>query len=266
MESNLATTNKAMLKEHNLLLSSLTKGSECIDFEKDYPEMHRWLEIETCISFVTDIAKRGYLFLHPNFANFTGYSDELAPTKNLAFLHSIIYPEDVQDYCLMFKIWYEHLAGLPLVEKMKSEAQFQFRIVKSDGTKIWVMLKFAVFELDKQGVPCLEKGCFIDEEHLNTNVKVSGTIMVNGVPTKMDLDKYRKTTERFTHRELEVLSLLHHGLSHKAIADKFARAVSTISKHTENIRRKDAEHLRSIGLKPRNIKELINELVMQGKI
>lgn len=187
--------------------------------------------------YIADYTIGSYIYVSDSVMNCLGYHPELCCSPNgVAFTFSLLHPDDIkQNLELLTK--YE---DPKLIGKIPS-ITVEYRIKHADGHYIWMRAKDYIIEFTAEGKikTALGMALCIDEAKKKEE-SMFASFDIKSV-AKDTYDKYvrmKDEVDKISYRELQVVELLGHGLSSKAISSRLQISEDTVETHRKNILKK----------------------------
>lgn len=155
------------------------------------------------------------------------------------YIYNNIHPEDKMRFIAHEKKVTEFFNNLPPDKVLKYKVSYDYRIRRSDGTYIWVLMQTVTIQSNEEGAVIRVLGVQTNITHLKTDNTPSGLsfIGLEGEQSYYNVDTVtillQPSASPFSKREKQVLKLMVEGKNTLEIADQLC-----ISKHTVNSHRK----------------------------
>ncbi|HEU4717634.1 MAG TPA: LuxR C-terminal-related transcriptional regulator, partial [Bacteroidia bacterium] len=186
-------------------------------------------------AYIIDISN-GTIPTHKGFDTFLGYADEKI---DLEFLFGLFHPEDVEDLMNLITQAYDY--GFSLEQPSPFCVQFMvtYRIRKADGSYIKVMRQSTLFQVDREHGMISTVSMCSDITHIDGDKRIKFSMHgEEGKPFEVSDLRSKKTLQKFTRREAQLVSLISNGYSTKQIAAELGTSVQTVETQRKNMLRK----------------------------
>lgn len=191
---------------------------------------------------IIDFSNMQYLYVSEGIVNIIGYTASEWKQEGLNAAFRTLHHEDRDRLKEAHNDQFEFFFSLPIEERLKYKYSNNFRVIRKDGSYVWIMTQDSFISLDETGKPSVGFEICTDI----TSVKKDSTMTLSCFTTN---EKGAITTVRksyypingrasFTSREIEILLLVREGLKTKGIAEKLFISELTVSKHKTNMMKK----------------------------
>lgn len=213
-----------------------------------YPSF-QLLDKSSTFFYLFDFVKAKYLYVSDSISAILGYGAEEWKTKGVDFAFSIVLEDDVDRLKRCHKTLFEIYYATPIDGRKGLRYGFEARVRHKDGRVIWLLQQGVFIEIDEQGRPVVSFDVLSDVTSYKRNNIMTLTISHPENPTPQVLYFPLKGNVNFSSREIELLPLLHQGLTSKEIAAQLKISQHTVDTHRRNMIRKadvrDTAHLLS---------------------
>ncbi len=178
---------------------------------------------------------------------------------SIAFLNTIIHPEDRSWYLAFGTSTIDFFSNLPMEKLMKYKVRFDVRLRRKDGTYLRMLNQGILLEHDQRGRLLRTLIMHTDITYLKQEGKpVLSFIGMDGEPSYLDAaakNIFIESKEELTKRERQVLTLLIEGKLSKEISRILKISKQTVDTHRKNMLHK--KHLNNTG-------ELVGKAIRYG--
>ena len=183
-------------------------------------------------------------YISDSFYRITGACEASASREGLPYLLSYKHP----DYLKVFltNVYPQLIAcflEMPTEERLKSRAQFNYKLRLKDGSYLPCIQYCMMLELDENQGASLEVGIiradnFPSQE--NQIILMIDQLTENGVYKTIFRKEYQFNGEKslFSRRENEILTMIRSGMSINDIANNFFLSVHTVRNHKRSMFKK----------------------------
>ncbi len=189
--------------------------------------------------FILNVRAFSFDLVSAEVASVLGYAPE---EVDVAFIMSIIHPEDQPWFLSCEKKVGEFFSGLTLKQIPNYKVRYDYRIRKKNGEYIRILQQVVTIQFDEQGHVLRTLGTHTDISHLKQGgAPVLSFIGLNGEPsyTNVPVEKVCLPAHNLlSAREVEVLLLLAQGYKSEEIGEQLFISKSTVQTHRRNILRK----------------------------
>ena len=240
--SNIAADLKTFIGQNPLLLSVLNNAASFF--------------------FIIDFSKMDYVYVSDSITNVMGYTAEEWKKEGMQAAFRTLHPDDHERLKKVHEDQFTFHFSKPIAERKDYRYSTDFRVYRKDKSVIWIMTQDSFIALDDDGKPSLAFEICTDVTHLKKNNTM--TLSVTKCDKKGSFiteKKYYYPLEKkggtFSTREIEILQLLHLGLSSKQIGANLSISELTVFKHRRNM-------IEKAGVA--NMHALVNHAVKNGLI
>ncbi|MCM5527720.1 LuxR C-terminal-related transcriptional regulator [Parasegetibacter sp. NRK P23] len=179
------------------------------------------------------------------------------------YIYENVHPEDKGRFISHEQQVTAFFNTLPPDKVMKYKVSYDYRMRRTDGTYIWILMQTTTIQTDDSGAVIRVLGVQTDITHLKTDNTPSGLsfLGLEGEPSfynvPVDNMMVLPSRELFTPREKEILRYLVQGFTSQEIAQKMFISKQTVDRHRKNM-------LAKTGL--RNSLELVNFALREGRL
>jgi DNA-binding CsgD family transcriptional regulator len=167
-----------------------------------------------------------------------GYTADEMLQRGMAYVTSLIHPEDIGDYQKAVKFVWEFLLSLPPARRKYYKTSADFRIRTKSGSYKRLLQQNTTLQTDRAGNILLLLMVLTDISHLKKEQGVSAAIISTeneGYLVWDAKDTHLQNQIAFSKRERELIKLLAEGFSTRQIADMLNLSEHTVSTHRRNM-------------------------------
>lgn len=192
--------------------------------------------------YIFNLTRAEMEFISPEIKNVLGFKDEYEFSSE--YIYNNIHPDDRDRFITYEMKVTEFFNALPPDKVMKYKVSYDYRLKKSDGTYIWVLMQTLTIQTDELGSVLRVLGMQTNITHIKTDNKPSGLsfIGLEGEPSFYNVPVQQilllPTKEIFTRREKEILRLIIQGITSTKISDVLCISPHTVNSHRKNILKK----------------------------
>lgn len=221
-------------------MASLT--TDLKKFFKENPLVVNLLDKAGTFFFLIDFARMEYIYVSDGIVNITGYTAQQWMKEGLQIAFRTVFDEDRIRLKKLHEDLFRFLYSLPLEERKNYRFTFDFRVVRKDGTIIWMMEQNSMVAFDGEGKAALGFETCSEITHIKKDNTMTLSIRKAGKSGTERVEKKfyypLEGTQCFTNREIQVLQQLYRGLTTKQIAEHLSISELTVSKHRMNMMKK----------------------------
>lgn len=217
--SNIAADLKAFIGQNSLMLSVLNTAASFF--------------------FIIDFSKMDYVYVSDSIVNVMGYTAEEWKKEGMEAAFRTLHPNDRERLKKVHEKQFKIHFSKPIGQRKEYRYSKDFRVYRKDKSLIWIMAQDSFIALDAEGKPSLAFEICTDVTHIKKNNTMTLSV------TKCDKngsfiseEKYYYPLENngtFSNREMQILHLLHLGLSSKEIGANLSISEYTVFKHRRNM-------------------------------
>lgn len=211
--------------------------------------------------FIIDFANMRYLYVSEGIVNLMGYTAEEWKNEGINAAFRTIHQDDRSRLKKVHEDQFKFLFEQPVEERLLYKFSTNFRVIRKDGTEIWLMTHDSFIALDTSGKPSVAFEVCTDITTVKKDLTMTFSIFrndTNGLIKTINKFYYPiNGSLSFTSREIEVLQLVRQGLNTRSIAEKLYISELTVSKHKKNMMDK---------AKVNNANALVHYAVVNGLI
>jgi DNA-binding CsgD family transcriptional regulator len=192
--------------------------------------------------YIVDLTKVVMEFISPETKAVLGLTNEY--DFSVEYIYENVHPDDREHFVANEMKVTEFFNALPPEKVMKYKVSYDYRLRKSDGSYIWVLMQTVTIQTDELGSVIRVLGMHTNVTHLKTENKPSGLsfIGLEGEPSFYNVPVQQTllipTKEIFTRREKEILRLIIQGITSTKISDILCISPHTVNSHRKNILKK----------------------------
>ncbi|MFD2999299.1 LuxR C-terminal-related transcriptional regulator [Pontibacter toksunensis] len=203
-------------------------------------ELHKRLlsffQVGEYFYYIFNVRASAFELMSAEVASVLGYApDEV----DVAFLLSIIHPEDQLWFLSFEKKAVEFFSGLTLEQIPNCKVRYDYRIRKKNGDYIRILQQVVTVEFNEQGHILRTLGIHTDISHLKQEgAPLLSFIGLNGEPSYIDITVEKvqfPAHSLLSARERDVLLLLVQGYNSEEIGDKLFISKNTVQTHRKNM-------------------------------
>lgn len=217
-------------------------ADELKTFFNKNPLLVKVLDNAATFFFLIDFARMEYLYVGNGIANIMGYSAAEWKREGMQAAFRTIYPEDKLRLKKLHEDYFAFHFSLPISQRKQYRYTADFRVVRKDGTVIWLLSQSSFIALDQHGNAaigfeiCSEVTHIKKDNTMTLSITKAGNHGTGHIAKKLYYPL--EGTDCFTNREIEILQQLYRGLTSKAIAGNLSISELTVSKHRMNMMKK----------------------------
>lgn len=207
------------------------------------------LEVHKKLLNIFQVGDYYYYIFNTATAEMEFVSDKILPILklnktddfNVKYIFENIHPEDKIRFIRNEQKVTDFFNNLQPEQITKYKVSYDYRLRKTDGTYIWVLMQTITIQSTEDGAVIRVLGIQTDITHLKTDNKSSGLsfIGLEGEPSfynvPIDSSALPAGRELFSKREKEVLQLMLAGKSTNQIAEMLFISVHTVNSHRKKI-------------------------------
>ena len=207
-----------------------------------HPSLDYLLKLAPTCVFIIDYRTMDYLFYSETIKDMVGYGREEFMKGGIKFLFSHVHPDDLEVLTTQILPYItSFLKSVPPESYKDYKFSFNYRFKRIDGKYEHFRQYSTYLEPDSTGRPTINFGIAINFSPLKKDNRIALLI------EKREGDEFRRisvnsdiTETIFSKRELEILKLIHGGLSSSEIAKKLYLSDHTVNNHRKNMLKKTA--------------------------
>jgi len=197
------------------------------------------LNAQAPIFYAGDYTLGKYLYLDPSCEILFGYTKEYIADGGHSFYNSLIHPDDYKIFNkIIFPESIRFLQKQHHLERLNFSCSYNYRVKVKSGQWLTVLQRGTYFLHPTENHPLASVGFIIDITHFKEDIRIIHTIeridrnfsVLSKEPVYKAIYYPQQENDLLSKREMEVLQMLHEGLSSKEIANKLH-----ISENTKSI-------------------------------
>lgn len=205
------------------------------------------LNAQAPIFYAGDYTQGKYLYLDPSCELLFGFTREYIANAGHSFYNSLIHPDDYSIFNrLIFPENIKFLQKQPHTDRLNFSCSYNYRVKIKSGQWLTVLQRGTYFLHPTEGKPLASVGFIIDITHFKEGTSIIHTIeridrgfsVLSKEPVYKAVYYPQKENNLLSKREMEILQMLHNGLSSKEIAAELHISVNTVINHRKNMLQK----------------------------
>lgn len=191
-----------------------------------------------CLTYILNVRTGHYEFVSDNVQQILGYSPQDFTGKDLAFVKSLIHPQDsIYLWKMLIRVW-QYLLAQPCAKRELYQYNCDYRIKKANNDWMRILEQNTIIKTDQKGNITHLLGMCTDI----TNWRKSSTLTASVVSKTKEqcfmctsAEEVQSREETLSKREREVLQLIAQGYNSKFIADRLCISFHTVNTHRQKM-------------------------------
>lgn len=204
------------------------------------------LSIGPYFTYIYDCYHECYHFISKNIDRILGYTEKQLMKLSRDAIYDAIHPEDREAVFELAKESWRYIRSLQPNLRKKYKIGIDFRVRKSKGEYVHILLQKAILNQDKKGNVVHMVGVCTDISHWQKSNTV--TLTITGTEDEqffwshqVDSHQIEPKAEKhvlLSNREKQILTLIASGHSSRSIAQELSISPHTVNSHRRNIMEK----------------------------
>jgi len=200
-------------------------------------QFRQFAKLASYCMFTVDVFKGRYDFASDQFVDIFGFNE--SSIKNIVkegdVLEDRIHPDDRNSIMDVQIKHSQFIYSLPPEERNNFQTVYQFRMLNRRQQYVNVISRQQVLEADRKGKAWIIMGMMEFSPDQDTVQELKYTVINRKTGVQVNQPAHPHKTKLLTHREQEILHLIHKGLLSKEIAYRLGLSIHTIHNHRKNI-------------------------------